>query len=107
MNILDSYIKNEPNNQNVLDIFKGEWSSHLPEEYGLDTQPGFANLFEDDRVVWVEEIFGNFMNWKVLELGPLEGGHSYMLLNKAAGKVVSIEANTRAFLKCLCIGYQF
>jgi len=101
--ILDAYVLNSPNNQNVLDIFKGEWSSKLPNNFGLVTQPGTAALFEDGRVSWAEEVLGKFTNWKILELGPLEGGHSYMLQNRGANKVISIEANTRAFLKCLCI----
>jgi hypothetical protein len=103
MEILDAYVLTEPNNQNVLDIFKGQWSSRLPDNFGLVTQPGTARLFEDDRVAWAEQTLGNFSNWKILELGPLEGGHSYMFQSRNANKVISIEANTRAFLKCLCI----
>jgi SAM-dependent methyltransferase len=103
MNILDAYILTEPNEQNVLDIFKGEWSSRLPDKFGLNTEPGFARLFEDARVIWTEEVLGSFANWDILELGPLEGGHSYMFQERNANKVISIEANTRAYLKCLCI----
>lgn len=103
MKILDAYVLNEPSDQNVLDIFKGEWSSQLPDNFGLVTKPGTARLFEDARVTWAEEIFGKFTGRTILELGPLEGGHSYMFQKKGAGKVISVEANTRAFLKCLCI----
>lgn len=103
MNILDEYVMNAPSEQNVLDIFKGEWSSELPGMYGLVTQPGTAKLFEDIRIVWAEETLGKFADCRILELGPLEGGHSYMLQNAGAREVVSIEANTRSFLKCLCI----
>jgi hypothetical protein len=103
MEILDKYVTSEPSNQNVLDIFKGEWSSRLPEHFGLLTKPGTAGLFEDHRVIWAEQTLGNFSSWEILELGPLEGGHSYMLQNRKAKMVTSIEANTRAFLKCLCI----
>jgi hypothetical protein len=60
-------------------------------------------LFEDDRILWAEQFFGGFSGWTILELGPLEGGHSYMFQNRNAQKVIAIEANTRAFLKCLCI----
>lgn len=103
MDIVDLYVTQAPNNQQVLDLFKGDWSSQLPHQFGLITQPGFAGLFEDGRITWAEQIFGSFHNWKILELGPLEGGHSYMFQNQGACKVISIEANTRAFLKCLCI----
>ncbi len=103
MEILDEYVLTEPSNQNVLDIFKGQWSSRLPDDFGLVTKPGTARLFEHSLVVWAEETLGSFSNWKILELGPLEGGHSYMFQSRNAKKVTSIEANTRAFLKCLCI----
>jgi len=101
--ILDAYVLTEPSDQNVLDIFKGQWSSRLPDDFGLVTKPGTARSFEHSLVVWAEETLGSFSNWNILELGPLEGGHSYMLQSRNAKKVTSVEANTRAFLKCLCI----
>lgn len=97
MDILDAYVLSRPSAQNALDIFKGEWSSRLPDRFGLRTEPGTARLFEDGRVIWAEEVFGDFSGWNVLELGPLEPGHSYMFQAREADKVVSIEANTRAF----------
>jgi len=103
MDILNEYVTHEPSSQNVLDIFKGEWSSRLPDSLNLETSPGTARLFEDDRVVWAEEVFGPFTDWDILELGPLEGGHSYMLQMRGARNVVAVEANKRAFLKCLCV----
>jgi len=103
MDILDSYVLKKPSDQNILDIFKGEWSSRLPDNFSLATKPGTARLFEDGRVSWAEQVLGNFKDWKILELGPLEGGHSYIFQNRGAEKIISIEANTRAFLKCLCI----
>lgn len=38
-----------------------------------------------------------------LELGPLEGAHSYMLERAGAASVISIEANPEAYLKCLIV----
>lgn len=103
MEILDHYILTQPTSQNVLDMFKGEWSSCLPDDLGLVTRPGTARLFEDGRVSWAEQCLGGFVDRSILELGPLEGGHSYMFQKGGARKVVAIEANTRCFLKCLCI----
>jgi len=100
---LDLYVNKEPKNQNILDIFTNEWSSAMPDDRGLATKPGKARLFDDDRIKWAEKIFGGFQNLSILELGPLEGGHSYMLQKMGAKKITCIEANTRAFLKCLCI----
>lgn len=86
-----------------LIYFKAIWSSRLPDSFGLKTEPGTARLFEDGRISWAEQVFGSFANWNILELGPLEGGHSYMFQHRSVKSVTSIEANTRAFLKCLCI----
>jgi SAM-dependent methyltransferase len=60
-------------------------------------------LFDDGRIKWLKEEIGTFDGQSVLELGPLEGGHSYMLQKHGAASVVAIEANTRAFLKCLIV----
>lgn len=103
MSILDEYVTRAPSRQNVLDIFKGEWSSALPAKYRLETKPGTAGLFEDARIVWAMETLDIPAGQRILELGPLEGGHSYMLQHGGAHEVIAVEANTRAFLKCLCI----
>lgn len=101
--ILDQYIPRAPSAQTALDIFAGEWSSKFPEHFELKTVPGFAPLFEDSRITWANTMFGGFADKKVLELGPLELGHSYMLHQLGAERIDSIEANTRAFLKCLIV----
>lgn len=48
-------------------------------------------------------MLGAFVGKTRLELVPLEGGHSYMLQKMGVKKIIAIEANSRAFLKCLCI----
>lgn len=103
MDILSQYVIKNPENQNILDIFAGEWSSSMPVHSGLHAQPGLARLFEDHRLQWAAEALGGLAGLKVLELGPLEGGHSYMLQQMGVEEVLAIEANSRAFLKCLCI----
>jgi hypothetical protein len=100
MDILESYIQTAPNPQNALDIFKGEWSSKLP---GDAMQAGAVPLFEDPRIDWAASQFGGFENKTILELGPLEAGHTYMLEKADAASITAIEANSRAYLKCLVI----
>jgi hypothetical protein len=102
MNILDQYITSAPNPQQTLDIFQGEWSSKLPNDFAA-LNAGSAQLFEDPRIEWGVTQFGGVAGKTVLELGPLEAGHTYMLERLGAASIVSIEANTRAFLKCLII----
>ncbi len=99
-NLLDIYSTSEPHPQNALDIFKGEWVSRLPKPYA-SLEAGTATLFEDERIKWAETELGGFKDKSILDLGPLEGGHPYMFEQAGAREIVSIEANTRAFLKCL------
>jgi len=101
-NVLDWYVASAPAPQNALDIFRGEWSSRLPAPLA-QCQAGNANLFEDDRVTWFADQIGGIEGKTALELGPLEGGHSYMLEKLGAESVVAVEGNTRAYLKCLVV----
>jgi SAM-dependent methyltransferase len=101
--ILDAYCMERPGPQQVLDIFQGEWSSALPSASSLKTTPGHAGLFEDPRVTWADARCGGVRGRRILELGPLEGGHSYMLEQAGAAEVLAVEANVRSFLKCLCV----
>ena len=103
MDILDAYVTAAPSGQSAIDIFDGEWSSKLPAGSGLVSRPGKAALFEDARITWLSGLVGGFGNMRILELGPLEAGHTYMMHEGGAQSIVAVEANARAFLKCLCI----
>lgn len=96
--VLDAYCLNAPSRQNSFDLFKDEWSSRVP-----FIAAGQANLFEDHRIEWLERKCGGFHNKRILELGPLEGGHTFMMARRGAAHITSIEANSRAFLKCLIV----
>ncbi len=100
--ILNEYVHSAPSPQNALDIFRGEWSSSLPEPLSA-CRAGNVPLFDDDRLKWFLKEIGGVAGKTVLELGPLEGGHTWMLEQAGAASVTAIEANTRAFLKCLVI----
>ena len=97
-----THVAGSPSPQAMLDIFAGEWASRLPPPYdGL--RAGDAPLFEDERIRWTLARFGPLEGRSVLELGPLEGGHSYMAMQAGAARVVAVEGNARHFLKCLVI----
>lgn len=105
MNILDSCVKVGPTPQNALDIFKGEWASSLPGSLSV-LQAGKGRLFEDSRISWCVEqvgLGGTIRGKKILELGPLEAGHTYMMEALGADSITAIESNTRSYLKCLII----
>jgi hypothetical protein len=86
----------------VLDIFKGEWSSILPAPF-CELRAGQVPLFGDPRVKWGVDRLGGVTNRRVVELGPLEGGHTWMLEQLGAAQITAIEANERAYLKCLTV----
>ena len=84
--------------QNAVDIFKGEWVSAFPSDVQVDA--GDAPLYCDARLQWLASqtpVSGR----RVLELGPLEGSHTFQLLQAGATSVTAIESNRRSFLKCL------
>ena len=101
-NVLDHYVTSAPGPQNALNIFEGQWTSQLPHG-GQGLTAGSTPLFEDPRVTWAIERLGGVQDRTVLELGPLEGGHSYMLENAGARSVLAMESNTNAFLRCLIV----
>ena len=88
--------------QKALDIFAGEWASALPRDFA-HFRAGSATLFDDSRMHWGIKQLGGVAKKRVLELGPLEGGHSYMLEKAGARAVLGIEANPRAYLRCLVV----
>jgi hypothetical protein len=102
LDVLDEYVMQSPSDQNALDVFAGEWSSELPAEWKR-LRAGHVRLFEDDRILWATEQMGGFRNRTVLELGPLEAGHTYMLESLGADSIVAVEASRRAYLKCLVV----
>jgi Protein of unknown function (DUF1698) len=93
-----SYEAAAPSKQTAVDLFRGEWISALPE--GL--QSGGLPLFNDPRIDWLAEHV-DLVGRSVLELGPLEGGHSHMLERLGAERIVAVEGNRKAFLKCLVV----
>jgi hypothetical protein len=96
----DDYETRPPSPQHALDLFGGEWSSSLPPGHdGLVA--GTTPLYADRWLHWGLGRLGGVQGKRVLELGPLEGAHSWFLISQGAASVTAIEANRRAYLKCL------
>lgn len=102
MDVKNFYVQGAPSPQAIVDIFVGEWSSNFPESSGVKTTPGGANLFDDARITWLSEKISGFGGLRILELGPLEAGHTYMMHERGAKSITSVEANMRSYMKCLC-----
>lgn len=101
-NVLGAHHVNTPSAQATVDLFAGEWASRLPPP--LDgVRAGTVPLFEDARIAWALEALGGVEGLSLLELGPLEGGHTYMLQRAGAASIVAVDSNGRAYLKCLAV----
>jgi hypothetical protein len=96
----DLYVSAAPSPQNALDLFEGEWATQVPPPFS-HLSAGKIPLFQDPRLAWGLQRLGGCEGQQVLELGPLEGGHSYMLEQSGAKLIIAIEANAHAFMKCL------
>lgn len=99
---VDRYVAAAPCAQNVLDIFKGEWNSKLPGELSHLVSGPF-DTFNAPSIAWGIPALGGVQGQSVLDLGPLEGGNSYMLSKLGAASVTAVEANSRHYLKCLVV----
>src|SRR3954462_3650166 len=95
-----------PSDQNALDLFADEWSSQPPADR-RELKAGATPLFDDPRMAWADHrlreigLEGGIAARDGLELGPLEGGHTYLLDRLGAKSITAIEANARAYLKYL------
>jgi hypothetical protein len=93
----DVYVSSTPSLQNAVDAVAG-WNTSFPTQFEL--KAGALATYNDPRILWGMQNFGSLEGRHVLELGPLEGGHTSML-EAAGARVDAIEANQRAFMRCL------
>jgi SAM-dependent methyltransferase len=97
--VTDRYVRSAPTHQNAVDLFAGTWSSTFPAACGIEA--GSLPLFEDPRIQQVLAHFDSVKNTRVLELGPLEGGHTFMFHEAGVARIIAVEASALSFLKCL------
>jgi hypothetical protein len=97
MTPFETYESRLPCAQNAVDAIDG-WVGQFPPEYEL--RAGGARLFDDPRVHFALSRFGSVDGRDVLEIGPLEAAHTYSL-SKAGAVVDAVEANKKAYLRCL------
>ena len=96
-----NYVDEIPAAQTAVDLFKGTWTTSFPDDVAVSG--GDIALFHDHRLLWLFGVYPDISDWHVLELGPLEGGHTFMLHQAGAKKITAIEAHQLAFLKCLVV----
>ncbi len=95
-----------PSAQTAVDVFRGRWASDLGPLLGVEgTGPNL--LFTHDlRPQLAADALGfnrSFVGMNVLEIGPLEGGHTWSLEKLGAKRIISVEASAEAWLKCLIV----
>jgi Methyltransferase domain len=95
-----------PSDQTAVDVFRGRWACDLEPLLHV-TGTGGSLLFTHDqrpkRAAAALGLDGTFSGFDVLELGPLEGAHTYLLEGLDAASVTAVEANSEAYLKCLIV----
>lgn len=96
-----------PIHQNGVDLFAGKWASDLGKVRSI-IGTGTADLFAGDprptmAAAALGDGTGRLDGMTVLELGPLEAGHSYQLEKLGAEYLLGVEANAEAYLKCLVV----
>lgn len=64
-------------------------------------------LTKDPRLVWHLEQVGGAVGKRILELGPLEGAHTKMLIEAGAREVIAVEGLADCFLRCLVVKEAF
>ena len=95
--------KEFPTDINSFTIFHNSWITSVP---GAASITGDIPLCQDPRVQWLIDNKA-LQGMNVLELGPLEGGHTYMLEKIGGAIVTAIEANPQSFLKSLILKNYF
>ncbi len=97
---LDEYVAEIPSAQNAVDLVPG-WNHALPEHVAV--KAGAGAFFADDRIHWGLQQHGSIAGKSILELGPLEASHTYLMHQFDPAEIVAIEANKLAFLRCLIV----
>jgi hypothetical protein len=97
----DCSVQDAPSAQNVINQFDN-WISAAPPGAQFSTG-GSSPLFNDGRVEWGIESLGGVEGLDILELGPFEAGHTYMLHKAGARSVLGIEAMSQSYFKCLAM----
>lgn len=98
-NINPTYVSGPPRPENLVEIFAGAWSPAMAGYPGGRAEP----FFDDPSVRAAITALGGVDGMRVLELGPLEAGHTTMLERHGAAEIVAIESSTIALLKCLVV----
>lgn len=97
---LDEYVTSTPTSQNAIDTLKG-WNQAFPAQFGVSA--GDMHLHNDPRIAWAIQKSGSLAGKRIMEVGPLEAWHTYMLEQQQPALIDAVEANRLSFLRCLVV----
>jgi hypothetical protein len=83
----------------------GGWTSQF--QTGSKLVGGMLRLDVDARLAWQMEVINGIEDKRILELGPLEGAHTKMMIEAGAKNIIAIEGLSDAFLRCLIVKEAF
>ncbi len=94
-----------PSAQTAVDVFRDRWACDLGPLLGVDGTGPHPLFTQDSRPKLAVQALGreDYRGLHVLEIGPLEGAHTYALEQMGAESVTCVEANSEAWLKCLVV----
>lgn len=95
---LDEYVTSYPSHQNAIDALPG-WNQAFQPELGLEA--GKVHLHHDPRILWAIEQMGPLAGKHILEIGPLEAAHTWLLDQHGPALIDAVEANKLCYLRCL------
>ena len=105
-NVYARFEHRAPSDQTAVDVFRGRWASDLSQLLKVNgTGPGplFTNDGRPDNVAAEFGRNGSLEGMTILEIGPLEGAHTYKLEQLGASSITARKSNIEAWLKCLVV----
>jgi hypothetical protein len=98
--VLDEYVVGMPSAQNAIDALPG-WNQALPP--AANVVAGSGAFYQEPRILWAIEQFGSIEGRRILELGPLEAAHTWLLEQHQPEEIEAVEANKLSYLRCLVV----
>lgn len=105
MSDLIKFESRTPSAQTAVDVFRDRWACNLQPLLGVDGTGPNLLFTQDKRPEQAARALGrtDFDGFDILEIGPLEAAHTWILEKMAARSVTCVESSVEAWLKCLIV----
>lgn len=102
---MNTIVGTDCNRERMFDTIGG-WTTQF-DLNGNKVGGNIAILTKDPRLQWHMKQVGGVKGKRILELGPLEGAHTKMMIEAGAREVIAIEGLSDCFLRCLIVKEAF